>query len=79
MKYAIRELTPQEYPLLPEYRGRGIGTALMKSMLERLRQRGYRQASLAVQKRNYAVRMYERAGFRTAWENGQEYIMICRL
>ena len=63
-----------------ENRGQGIGTALMKEMLQLLRGKGYQHASLAVQKRNYAaVRMYENAGFRTVAENGEEYIMVCDL
>ena len=65
--------------LLPEYRGRGIGRELMRRMLEKLRGLGYRQASLAVQKDNYAVRLYRKVGFETVDENEQEYIMICRL
>ncbi len=62
-----------------EYRGKGIGTALMEKMLELLRQQGYKQVSLSVQKANPAVRMYERAGFRTVRENGGESIMVCAL
>ncbi len=65
--------------LIPEYRGRGIGTRLLKQMLSFLKGQGFRQASLAVQKANYAVRMYEKAGFRTAAENEEEYIMVCPL
>ncbi len=65
--------------LYKEYRGQGIGTALMRAMLDLLRSQGYRQASLAVQKENYAVRMYEKLGFRTIRENDEEYIMVCRL
>ena len=64
--------------LYKEYRGLGIGTALMKTMLCKLRQRGYRQASLAVQKANYAVKMYQKTGFEIIDENEEEYIMICR-
>lgn len=41
--------------LYKEYRGYGIGTELMKRMLSMLKQKGYRQASLAVQKANYSV------------------------
>ena len=63
--------------LLPEYRGRGIGTALMKAMLQRLKEKGFAKASLAVQKENYAVRMYRNCGFETVDENEQEYIMVC--
>lgn len=65
--------------LYKEYRGAGIGTALMEEMLCILRQRGYRQASLAVQKANYAVRMYRKVGFQAIDENEEEYIMVCRL
>ena len=65
--------------LYREYRGRGTGTQLMREMLGLLRKKGYRQASLAVQKANYAVRMYEKVGFQTVDENAEEFIMICRL
>ena len=62
-----------------DYRGLGIGTALMKEMLRILKDRGYKQASLAVQKTNYAVRMYRKTGFEIVDENEGEYIMLCRL
>ena len=65
--------------LYKEYRGRGIGTAMMRMMLELLKHRGYKRASLAVQKANYAVKMYEAVGFRTVDENDEEYIMVCEL
>ena len=65
--------------LLPEYRGRGIGTRLMREMLSLLKEHGFRQASLAVQKANYAARMYKNVGFETIDENAEEYIMVCRL
>ena len=65
--------------LYKEFRGLGIGTALMKEMLCILKERGYKQASLAVQKANYAVRMYQKTGFEIVDENDEEYIMLCRL
>ena len=65
--------------LYREYRGKGIGSLLLDEMLKMLKARGYSQLSLAVQKANYAVRMYEKAGFRKVDENEEEYIMICRL
>ena len=65
--------------LYKEYRGRGIGTELMRQMLEQLRKDGYGKASLAVQKANYAVKMYEKVGFRTVDQNSEEYIMVCDL
>lgn len=65
--------------LYKDYRGLGIGTALMKEMLRILKDRGYKQASLAVQKANYAVKMYQKAGFVIAGETEEEYIMLCPL
>lgn len=62
-----------------EYQKMGIGTALMNRMLEHLKELNYPKASLAVQKGNYAVRMYQKVGFEIACENEQEYIMIHRL
>lgn len=62
--------------LYKEYRGCGIGTALMKRMLQELRERGYKKASLAVQKANYAVKMYRDVGFEIVDENEEEYIMV---
>ena len=65
--------------LYREYRGQGIGTGLMQGMLGLLKSKGFRRTSLAVQKANYAVRMYEKVGFRTVDENAEEYIMVCDL
>ena len=61
------------------YRGQGIGTGLMRHMLEALRERGYAKTSLAVQKDNYAVRMYEAVGFSVLKETDEEYLMVCVL
>lgn len=65
--------------LLKEYRNYGIGTELMKAMLNELRDCGYKQSSLAVQKQNYAVKMYKKVGFQIIDENEEEYIMVCKL
>ena len=65
--------------LIPEYRGKGIGTRLMRNMLNLLKEQGFKQASLAVQKANYAVRMYKNVGFEIVDENNEEYIMVCTL
>ena len=65
--------------LIPEYRGKGIGTRLMKDMLSLLKAQGFKRTSLAVQKANYAVRMYKNVGFEIVDENDEEYIMLCTL
>ena len=65
--------------LYKEYRSKGIGTRLMSEMLDTLREAGFFQASLAVQKANYAVNMYKKLGFEIIDENEEEYIMLCKL
>lgn len=65
--------------LYKDFRGLGLGTALMQKMLAELRERGFERASLAVQKANYAVKLYENVGFRIIDENAEEYIMVCDL
>ena len=65
--------------LYKEYRRQGIGTDLMRKMLSELSARGYKRASLAVQKENYAVKMYRKLGFEKIKETEEEYIMVCSL
>lgn len=65
--------------LLKQYRNYGIGTELMKTMLLELKKQGYKQASLSVQKINYAVHLYKKVGFNIVDENDEEYIMVCKL
>lgn len=65
--------------LYKPYRNFGIGSSLMTAMLDELRRKGYARASLAVQKANYAVKMYKKVGFIIIDENDEEYIMACDL
>ena len=62
--------------LYKEYRGFGIGTAMMKEILALLKIHGYKQVSLSVQKANYAARLYLKIGFKIVRENEDEYIMV---
>lgn len=67
--------------ILPEFRGYGIGTKLMKKLFEVLRANGYVQTSLSVQKDNDAVRFYKRLGYRITEEKldhvgNEDFIMI---
>ena len=62
--------------LYKEYRGFGIGTAMVKEILTLLKSHGYRQVSLSVQKANYAAKMYLKIGFEIVRESGEEYIMV---
>jgi len=49
--------------VLPEFRSYGIGSKLMKKLFKVLRENGYKQTSLSVQKDNPAVRFYKRLGY----------------
>ncbi len=62
--------------LYKEYRGLGIGTAMMKEILALLKAHGYQQVSLSVQKANYAAKLYRKVGFEVVKENEEEYIMV---
>lgn len=67
--------------LYEQYRGQGMGTALMSALLGELREAGYARASLSVQKENPALRLYERTGFRIVGDgfDETEWLMVCRL
>ena len=62
--------------LYKDYRGFGIGTAMMKEILTLLKLHGYSRVSLSVQKANYATKMYLKIGFEIVKENEEEYIMM---
>jgi ribosomal protein S18 acetylase RimI-like enzyme len=63
--------------LYREYRNRGIGTQLMRRMLEKLKADGYKSVSLSVQKANYALQMYRKVGFTPISDHGDELLMVC--
>lgn len=67
--------------LYKEYRGKGIGTRLMKKMLDLLESEGYKKVSLGVNKENYAVKMYRKLGFEIISDgaNDTEWLMLKRL
>ena len=65
--------------LYKEYRNQGIGTALLQQMLILLKADGYKSVSLSVQKANYAMQMYQKAGFQIISDDADEAIMKCTL
>lgn len=67
--------------LYKPYRGMGIGTALMRAMLNELADAGYACASLSVQKENPALHLYERLGFRIVGDgfDDTEWLMVKEL
>ena len=72
----IDDATPSlAIALFKEYRGLGIGTALMQRMMSLLCGSGFTRVSLSVQKNNRAVRLYRRLGFTTVKMTDEEFIM----
>ena len=61
------------------FRGRGIGTKLLNEMIKFLQALNYKAVSLSVQKKNFAMKIYERAGFKIFLENDDDYIMTRNL
>jgi ribosomal protein S18 acetylase RimI-like enzyme len=78
----INDETPElAISILPEFRGYGIGTKLLKKLFVVLRGNGYERTSLSVQKDNPAVRLYKRLGYRITEEKldhvgNEDFIMI---
>jgi ribosomal protein S18 acetylase RimI-like enzyme len=65
-----------EIALAPAYRGRGIGTQLLRALLAEAQESG-RKLSIHVEINNPARRLYERLGFRPAGEHGV-YVLLER-
>jgi ribosomal protein S18 acetylase RimI-like enzyme len=64
--------------VLPEYRGRGVGSELLKRLLKSAGA-VYRSVCLSVSVDNPAVRLYGRAGFERVCECGASLTMVKRL
>lgn len=60
--------------LLPEYRGTGIGTALVRGVLER-GEKAAKPVTIHVEGFNPALRLYQRLGFEHVDTNGVYYLM----
>ena len=81
----IDNATPElAISIFPEFRGYGTGTKLMKKLFEVLRENGYTQTSLSVQKDNPAVRFYQRLGYEISGERidhagHEDYLMVKEL
>lgn len=76
----VDDATPElAVALYPEYRGRGVGTLLLRAMLDLLRAEGGTRVSLSVQRENRAAAWYLREGFELLAERDGELVMVCRL
>ena len=72
-----KEIRIMDIALLPEHRGAGIGTRLLRELQEEARAAG-RALSIHVEKFNPALRLYERLGFRAIEDKGVYLLMEWR-
>ena len=67
--------------VLPQNRGKGIGTIMMLHLFDILWDQGFRKTSLSVQKDNPAVNLYKRLGYSVLEERPdgaghEDYLMV---
>jgi GNAT superfamily N-acetyltransferase len=71
----IDDETPElSIAVLPEYRGKGIGTDLLRHLIEEVRVR-HRALSLSVSSDNPAIHLYKRLGFEVVEQTGTSLTM----
>ena len=76
----VDEKTPElAIAVVPNARGKGVGSALLDALLERARAGRHAAISLSVDKRNSsAIHVYEQHGFARLSENEDSVTMVCR-
>lgn len=62
-----------------DYQQKGIGTNLLKTMIDKLTLCNYKQVSLSVDKQNYAFKLYQKFGFVILHSDEKSAIMVKRL
>ena len=77
----VDEKTPElAIAVVPNARGKGVGSALLDALLARARAAGHEAISLSVDKRNSgAIHVYEEHGFSRVAESDDSLTMLCRL
>lgn len=74
LNYRPDDLRIVDIALLPEFRGRGIGGAILQQLLGAAQRGGY-GVSIHVEQNNPAMHLYERMGFHRINEHGIYYLM----
>jgi ribosomal protein S18 acetylase RimI-like enzyme len=77
LHYGAKEIRLMDIALLPEYRGSGIGGAILANLLAEAAQSG-RSVTLHVEPFNPALRLYQRLGFKTIEDLGGNLYMEWR-
>ena len=72
----VNAATPElSIGVVSEFRGRGVGGALLKALIHTARSQGFGTLSLGVEKDNPALRIYERHGFVKIFDTGGAWTM----
>ena len=69
------DIRVMDIALAPAFRGRGIGTGLLRALMAEAEDSG-RRLSIHVELNNPARRLYERLGFRVAGEHGVYLLLV---
>jgi ribosomal protein S18 acetylase RimI-like enzyme len=72
---SAEEIRLIDIALLPEYRGRGYGSSLMRALLSEARAAS-KQVVLHVEQHNRASHLYQRLGFVTVQDDGVYKLMV---
>ena len=76
----VDERTPElAVAVVPSRRGRGFGELLLTALMARAREAGHARLSLAVERDNPAVGLYERLGFREVRRENETLIMVAEV
>jgi ribosomal protein S18 acetylase RimI-like enzyme len=77
----VDEQTPElAIAVVPNARGKGVGSALLKTLLARARDAGYPTISLSVDRANAgAIELYQRHGFESVAEDEDSVTMLAHL
>jgi len=63
-----------------EYRGKGIGTQLLKNLIRTLKENDFTAISLSVDERNNALRLYKQLGFEIIkYDIGESPVMLLKI
>jgi [ribosomal protein S18]-alanine N-acetyltransferase len=77
--YIDKETPILSMAILPQYRGKGIGSELLKEIKSQAASKGYLRISLSVDPSNPARRLYERFGFKKTGIDGTSWNMVAGL
>jgi ribosomal protein S18 acetylase RimI-like enzyme len=75
----VNDETPElTIAVMPDYRGRGVGTVLLEHLLNHAKEK-YKSVSLSVWQDNPALHLYQRFGFEIVKELQDEVVMLKKL